>query len=126
MPFKNKEEKRAYDKAYRAKNRESRLAYAKKYREANKDRVNAQKREWAEAKKDGLIRVYMLTGGYVGVTNSLYNRMRQHRNSYNRDASNYIVLHECETREQALRLESVYHSLGFKGANQWNLKNKKQ
>ena len=67
-------------------------------------------------KKDGLFRVYMLKCGYVGQTNNIDDRMRCHRYKYKRDTSGFIVLHTVETREHALRLEEIYHSLDFKGA----------
>ena len=77
----------------------------------------AYDKERLQSQKDGLFRVYMLTSGYVGQTADIYNRMNVHRNNSKRDTSNYIVLHECDTREDAKRLEAIWHSLDFKGYN---------
>ena len=52
MPYKNKEEKAAYNKAYREANKEKVAAYMKAYYEANKEKRAAQQKAWHQANKE--------------------------------------------------------------------------
>ena len=52
MPYTNKEEKAAYDKAYRAKNKERISAYKKEYQIKNKESLAANKKEYRANNKE--------------------------------------------------------------------------
>ena len=52
MPYKNKEERRAYNKAYREANKEEIAAQRKAYREANREAVLARQKAHYEANKE--------------------------------------------------------------------------
>ena len=55
MPFKCKEERLAYAKAYYKANKEKRLAYQKVYREANKEQLSAQNKAYYETNKEEIL-----------------------------------------------------------------------
>ena len=61
--------------------------------------------------------VYMLPNAnyYVGQTCQIKTRMSGHRCYQQRDTSDYIILHKCKTRKEALEYEKIYHKLGFPG-----------
>jgi hypothetical protein len=106
-----------------------------------KDKINAQIIEWRkrvnannryaevikkcnkkfqESKKDGFHYVYLLPeSNYVGCTSSLYYRMIVHKSS-GRDVSGYKILGKFLDREDALRLETKYHDMGYEGKHKGN------
>ena len=101
MPYKNKEDKAAYNK---------------KYQETNKEKIAAENKVKYESHKDGLYTVYYLVNeNYVGQTSSLYTRLNYHKNSNNRDISNVQILGKYKTREEAKAVESEYHARGYLG-----------
>jgi len=109
-----------YLKEYYAKNKEKILAKNKEYKDANKDKVNALSKKTFEAGKDGYHIVYLLQScNYVGVTNNLPHRLRQHKTK-GRDVANYIVLHKTKYREDAHSIESALHNIGFEGKHSYN------
>lgn len=63
-----------------------------------------------------------LGDGYVGITKNLRNRKRIHKNGNKRytskDVSTVRVLHKIYGKEEALRMERMYHDLDFHGANE--------
>ena len=101
MPYKNKEERKEYEKKYREKNKEKLASYDKAFQ---------------ESKKDGLFTVYLIVNeNYVGQTISLHKRLQKHKNSNNRDVSNVQIIGKYKTREEAKAVESEYHSKGYLG-----------
>ena len=123
-----KEEQRAYKAAYmreyRAQGRESlktiqkRDEYNKKYRLENKEKIAAYYKEYHNNKKDINHNVYLLEDyNYVGVTNNLYYRFNTHKTKENRDCSNHRILYKTKDRSEALELEQLLHSMGYKGAD---------
>ena len=66
---------------------------------------------------DGFFYVYILPNKnyYVGQTCNLYVRMEDHRIKEGNDTTDYIILHKCTTRKEALWIEAVYHEIGFPG-----------
>ena len=125
-----KEEKATYSRMYYAANREKIRAQvnakrdtpefkakekAKRGTPEGKAKQKAANKLRYELQKDGIYRVYMLPCGYVGQTYNIEHRLTQHRVDYNRNISNYIILHECQTKAEAKRLEAIYHAIGFDG-----------
>jgi hypothetical protein len=90
----------------------------KKFRENNKEKCNLAYREWYKNGKDGKWRVYLLPNiMYVGQTStSIVVRMNNHKYIGN-DTTDYIILHICNTKQEALQLEKIYHDIGFNGRN---------
>tara|TARA_R110002153_G_scaffold21076_1_gene70836 strand:- start:212 stop:520 length:309 start_codon:yes stop_codon:yes gene_type:complete len=87
MPYKNKEERRAYNKAYR------------------------------ESKMDGLYTVYLLPKeNYVGMTTNLTFRLYDHTKKHNRNVEDVKILGKYKTRKQARAIEDSYHNKGYLGA----------
>jgi hypothetical protein len=71
---------------------------------------------------DGLHHVYLLPiPNYVGITSSMYLRLRVHERTYGRDITNYRILHSCKSRNDALELEEFLHDLGYNGRHKNNL-----
>ena len=96
--------------------RENRIKYTK----ANKEKISRKQLAFRLSKtlKDIHI-VYCIPSTdipYCGVTNQPYFRMQHHRNTYNRDTSEWFILQVCNTREEALKIESEYHKIGYSGA----------
>ncbi len=116
-----KEAKKAYAKAYYNANKEKAAAYYKKYNSNldNKAKRSAQAKEYVEAQKDGLFTVYCLPEeNYVGMTTSLYQRLRAHKSvNHNRNIEGAYVLGKYKTKREALDAEASYHAKGFKGTN---------
>ena len=113
----NKESIAIYQKAHYQANRESLLINQRAYNEANKDERKAYK----ESKRLHHHIVYCLPNykkhGYIkyaGVTNIPYNRMIQHK-SEGKNTDEWFVLHECDTREEAEKIEAEYHEKGYAG-----------
>ncbi len=60
--------------------------------------------------------VYLLPGEwYVGVTKDLKRRLNHHLNITHRDISNWTILAEVGSEQEALNIESHYHSIGYRG-----------
>mgnify|MGYP003656196616 CR=1 FL=1 len=71
---------------------------------------------------DGLHHVYLLPSiNYVGITSSIYLRLRVHERTYNRDISNHRILYSFKSRNDALELEEFLHEIGYKGRHKNNL-----
>lgn len=90
----------------------------KEWRSKNKQKIRDYKLYYHHnVEKDGIFRVYTLPNAnyYVGQTACIKKRMREHITMSNNDTTDYIILHECKTRKEALWYESVYHNLGFPG-----------
>ena len=93
------------------------VEHAKKYREKNRDKVNKKRKELHYRQKDGKWRVYTLPNAnyYVGYTGiKIERRMDRHRYVGN-NTDDYMILHVCDSEEEALWYESVYHEIGFPG-----------
>ena len=54
MPYKDKEERKAYAKVYYAANKEKRAAQQKAHYEANKEKVAARVKAWQQANKESI------------------------------------------------------------------------
>jgi predicted GIY-YIG superfamily endonuclease len=109
-----------YHKEYYAKNKEKVLAKNKEYRDNHKDVLNIKSKERWESGKDGYHTVYLLQScNYVGVTDNLPHRLRQHKTN-GRDCTNYIVLHKTKNREEAHTMESLLHDMGYEGKHSFN------
>jgi len=102
-----------YSSCYECEKKNKREWYKK-----NKQKVNKYSNNYRANKlKDGKYRVYTLPNAdyYVGQSCCIYNRMSQHRSKLQRDTSDYIILHTCDTEKEARWYEDVYHELGFPG-----------
>lgn len=73
-------------------------------------------KKWREKEHGGTWKVYILPNAdyYVGQTKAIKPRMYAHK-QYGRDCTDYIILHVCDTAEDARAYEKIYHDLGFPG-----------
>ena len=125
MPFKNKEDKKAWQKKYNQANKDKIATW----HIDNKDRVAAYKKSWSknnkdkikisrDKEKDGFHTVYYLRKElYVGVTNSLKRRLGEHKYVANRYVEDAEIIGKYKTRKEALTVEAEYHAKGYLGAN---------
>ena len=112
--------KENYHIEYYAKNKERILAKNKEYRDAHKNELNIKSKSFFESGKDGYHSVYLLENcNYVGVTNNLPHRVRQHKTT-GRDCENVIVLYKTKDREFAHKIESLLHDMGYEGKHAMN------
>ena len=111
-----KEEKRIYDKAYRARRKEQIAEYKAIWYKENREVVEAKHKATREALKDGFYTIYYLPKHhYVGVTSRLKSRLWGHKYQ-GRDTSGYTVMYEFSDKRQALDVERQLHEeLGFNG-----------
>jgi hypothetical protein len=74
-------------------------------------------KKWREQQHGGTWKVYMLPNFdyYVGQTKAIKPRMYSHK-QLGRDCTDYIILHVCDTLEDAIAYEKIYHQLGFPGS----------
>jgi hypothetical protein len=111
-----KEEKRIYDKAYRARRREQIAEYKAKYYKSNKDALKEVHKANREALKDGFYTVYYLPKHhYIGVTTRLKGRLWRHKEQ-GRDTSGCTIMYKFSSKREALDVERQLHEeLGFNG-----------
>ena len=77
-------------------------------------------KQYRLSKNDGFYSVYLIpSDNYVGVTESLYKRMAQHK-SIGRDITDYRILAQFNNREEALEVEELIHDLGYNGRHAKN------
>ena len=73
-------------------------------------------KKWHKKHEDGLHRVYYIPEHhYVGVTDNLYHRMNQHKNTNNRILDGFEIIYSTPHRNEALKVESKLHSMGYQG-----------
>ena len=132
MPYKNKEDLRAYGRAYRAANKEKKIAYdiayreankdkeaarVKAYREANKEEVKEKAKAYRESLKEGFYSVYYLPEEhYAGVTSRVIARMRDHKCN-GMITEGFEVVFTTESKREALDFEAKLHSMGYNGSD---------
>lgn len=81
---------------------------------------NACRKSYTESKKDGYYTVYFIPqDNYVGVTNSTFARKWLHT-AEGRNMNKYITLGRFKERDEAYRLETIYHDLGYEGRHKTN------
>lgn len=115
MPYKDKNSPAAI---------ESKRKALLKWREKNKDSWNEYQRNHIKKDKDGKWRVYLLPNEmYVGQTTGVYGRMCGHR-KHGKDTTDYIILHICDSENEALDIEKIYHNIGFKGTHPYRYNKK--
>ena len=103
--------------AYRRTRKKEYIHHSRKYAKNNRELLNQKRKERYYKLKDGKWRVYMLPNAYnyVGYTGiALHERMNRHRYVGN-DTTDYRVLMECDTEEDAVELESLLHDMGYPG-----------
>jgi hypothetical protein len=109
-----------YHKEYYLKNKAKVLAKNKEYRDSHKDDEKIRNKERFESTKDGYHIVYLLEDcKYVGVTNNLQHRLRQHKTN-GRDITNHLILYKTTNRDEAHEVESLLHEIGFEGKHAYN------
>lgn len=60
--------------------------------------------------------VYLLpSSNYVGYTNNIKWRIRNHKSKYKRTADNYVIISKVQTQDQARQMEAWYHNRGYRG-----------
>ena len=111
-----REEKREYDRRYRAANKEREAARQKAWRENNKEKVAARKKVWTDAKKHEPVVYYLPQHHYVGVTDCLYNRLKSHRSNHNRVTEGYEIIYTAKDITEARAVERYMHyEMGYNG-----------
>ena len=103
---------------YELKNKEKR----KQWKLDNRDKIrNHELKRYENITKTGDYRVYVLPNAnyYVGQTSVEKSRMSVHKCN-GKNTTDYEILHVCDTKEEALWFEAVYHDLGFDGKYGYN------
>ena len=86
------------------------------YKEKGKSYWRDKNKQFFDDCKDGYYYVYLLPDhDYVGHTNNLTFRMRDHRNVYGRNTDNMQVLGSFKTRDEAKAYELQKHKEGYLG-----------
>ena len=92
--------------------------YLKERRSINNDYT----KKYRKSKEESYYSVYLLPAhNYVGVTKNVYARMFAHRANSKRDTTGYTILGTFIDRDDALRLETEYHSNGYDGKHKNNV-----
>jgi len=88
------------------------------YQEKKESSLRIQEK-YGHLGKNGWFTVYCLPEeNYVGMTTSLYQRLRAHKSvNHNRNIEGAYVLGKYKTKREALDAEASYHAKGFKGTN---------
>ena len=102
-----KEEKKEYMKVW---NRE--------YRIKNRDAEKARQKAYQDSLKDEHYTVYYLPeDNYVGVTNALVRRLKEHKKRFNRHTESYEVMFTSSDKKEAYAFERKLHGMGYGGLN---------
>ena len=126
--LKNKEKKKVLDAKWRQKNSDyiepCKIAnpnydkeQSKKFHKANPNYSN----EHSHKHDLGYWVVYLihnfdgLNNIYCGMTQNIYNRMRQHKCIGRLNTDKYELIKQCETLEDALEFEAYMHEQGYHG-----------
>ena len=119
-----REEKLEYGRKWREANRGYARIHNKLYREANKEKIAIEKKKYIESKKDGLYTVYLLKNEmYVGQTECLYERIKNHKR-VGRNVLDVQIVGKYKTREEAKTVEKSYHDIGYKERHPGRVGNK--
>jgi hypothetical protein len=126
-----KEEKREYNKRYREANKEKAAAQQKAWREANKEKVLAYRKDYyrdnrektiakykayVEANKHEPVVYYLPEHHYVGVTDCLFTRLKNHRSLNNRIVKGYEIIYTAKNMTEARAVERYMHyEMGYNG-----------
>ena len=96
--------------------RECESKYNEKYRKNNKEKIKKLVQLWRKKEHNNTWKVYILPNSdyYVGQTKAIKPRIYRHRQD-GRDCSDYMILHICDTKKEALEYEAIYHKLGLPG-----------
>ena len=118
----NKAKKAAYVKEYRKKPEviEANKGYDKKKKSTpgHKKYAADYQKEYISKRKDGLHHVYLLKDHhYIGVTDDIIGRFSVHRTQFKRNTDNYRIMFSSPDRQEAEKVETQYHGMGFFGAN---------
>jgi len=110
-----KEEKREYDKIYRAANLDVLKAKARDKYIKNKSHIKSKALSYKQTLKEDFYTVYYLKEDhYVGITNQPKIRMQnQKRNG--KYVLDYEVVVKVKTKREALDIESYLHKMNYNG-----------
>ena len=112
----NKEKIRKYNAEYDKLNPDKAKDRQERYRKNNKESVKAKNLKQYNSRKHSPL-VYLIPNeNYVGYTCQVKTRMYAHK-ANGKDISNYRILKHCNSKEEALELEALLHSIGYKGKN---------
>jgi len=111
-----KEEIKEYGKKYRAANREREADRNRAWKEKNKEKVAVRMKAWTDAKKHEPVVYYLPEHHYIGVTDCLYTRLRNHRNNNNRLIGDCEIIYTAKDMTEARAVERYMHyEMGYNG-----------
>ena len=88
--------------------------------EEQKQKHRDSNKRWRQTKKTSCFSVYYLPEEhYVGITNSLYLRMKDH-NDHGKITEGYVEIARFERKVDAAWFEILFHKRGYNGFNKGN------
>tara|TARA_R110000782_G_scaffold255317_1_gene344075 strand:- start:206 stop:562 length:357 start_codon:yes stop_codon:yes gene_type:complete len=110
-----KEEKREYDKIYRAINLDMIKSKSRDRYIKNKASIKSKVLSYKQSLKDDFYTIYYLKEEhYIGITNQPKIRM-QGQKSKGKHVLDYEVVTTVKTKREALDIESLLHKLNYNG-----------
>ena len=94
--------------------------YKRRYRQANKEKIKEKQRQIYLAEKHEPTLYIIEDLNYVGVTENLSRRIRNHKSKNKRSVDSLRVLAKFKTRSEALEVERLIHDLGYSGKHTKN------
>lgn len=90
--------------------------YQSKWYLANKEKAKAQAKAFIESKKHQPVVYYLPEHHYVGVTDCLYSRLKNHRSRFNRSTEGCEIIYNAKDITEARAVERYMHyELGYNG-----------
>jgi hypothetical protein len=112
----NKEREAARKKAWNENNKEKVAAYRKDYYQDNRERTIARNKAYVESKKHEPVVYYLPEHHYVGVTDCLFSRLKNHRSNSNRITEGYEIIYNAKDITEARAVERYMHyEMGYNG-----------
>ena len=111
-----KEEKKEYDRIYKAVNKVKISAYNKAHYQANREEKIIKSKAYKDSKKHEPVVYYLPEHHYVGITNCLYTRLMNHRSHYNRVTEDHEIIYTAKDMIEAKAVERYMHyEMGYNG-----------
>ena len=111
-----KKDRSEYSKKYYEANKEKAANYYKVYNKVNKERMSLQRKGYIDSKKHEPVVYYLPEHHYVGVTDCLYTRLKNHRNNSKRIVKGYEIIYTAKDMTEARAVERYMHyEMGYNG-----------